>query len=86
MRDSTAESMKYTDCQRTKMVQINEVKKLLHSSATEDTISLLVLSSLKKKVNFINSSQNEGLSPSGIALSFDGFGLISWTVFGFSAL
>jgi hypothetical protein len=39
--------------------------------------------SVKKKVNFINSSQNEGLSPSGIALSFDGFGSISWTVFGF---
>jgi hypothetical protein len=33
---------------------------------------------VKKKVNFVNSSQNEGLSPSGIALSFDGFGSISW--------
>jgi hypothetical protein len=31
-----------------------------------------------KKVNFINLSENEGLSPSGIALSFDGFGSISW--------
>jgi hypothetical protein len=31
---------------------------------------------VKKKVNFINSSQNEELSPSGIALSFDGFGSI----------
>jgi hypothetical protein len=30
-----------------------------------------------KKVNFINSSQNEGLSPSCITLSFNGFGLIS---------
>jgi hypothetical protein len=26
---------------------------------------------VKKKVNFINSSQNEGLPPSCIALSFD---------------
>jgi hypothetical protein len=25
-----------------------------------------------------NSSQNEGLSPSGIALSFEGFGSILW--------
>jgi hypothetical protein len=33
---------------------------------------------VKKKVNFINSSQNEELSPSCIALSFDGFGSISW--------
>jgi hypothetical protein len=32
----------------------------------------------KTKTNFINSSQNEGLSPSHIALSFDGFGSISW--------
>jgi hypothetical protein len=32
---------------------------------------------VKKKVNFVNSSQNEGLSPSGIALSFDRFGSIS---------
>jgi hypothetical protein len=37
---------------------------------------------VKIKVNFINSSQNEGLSPSGIALSFDGFGSISWIVLG----
>jgi hypothetical protein len=35
-------------------------------------------STVKKKVNFINSTQNEGLSPSCIALSFDGFGSISW--------
>ena len=27
---------------------------------------------------FVNSSQNEGLSPSCIALSFDRFGSISW--------
>jgi hypothetical protein len=32
---------------------------------------------VKKKVNFINSSQNERLSPSSIALSFDEFGSIS---------
>jgi hypothetical protein len=32
--------------------------------------------SVKKKVNFINSSQNKGLSPSFIALSFDGLGSI----------
>jgi hypothetical protein len=32
---------------------------------------------VKKEVN-VNSSQNEGLSPSGIAQSFDGFGSISW--------
>jgi hypothetical protein len=32
---------------------------------------------LYSKVNLVNSSQNEGLSPSGIALSFDGFGSIS---------
>jgi hypothetical protein len=31
-----------------------------------------------KKVNFINSSQNEGLPPSCIALSYYGFGAISW--------
>jgi hypothetical protein len=31
----------------------------------------------RKKVDFTNSSQNKGLSPSGIALSFDGFGSIS---------
>jgi hypothetical protein len=30
------------------------------------------------KSYFINSSQNEGLPPSGIALSFNGFGSISW--------
>jgi hypothetical protein len=29
-------------------------------------------------ISFINSSQNEGLPPSCIALSFDGFGSISW--------
>jgi hypothetical protein len=34
---------------------------------------------VKKKVNFVNSSQHGGSSPSGIALSFDGFG----TLFGF---
>jgi hypothetical protein len=33
---------------------------------------------VKKKVYFINSSQNEGLTPSFIAPSFDGFGSISW--------
>jgi hypothetical protein len=32
---------------------------------------------VKKKVNFINSSQNEELSSSCIALSFDGFGSVS---------
>jgi hypothetical protein len=32
---------------------------------------------VKKKGNFVNSSQHEGLSFSGIALSFDGFGSIS---------
>jgi hypothetical protein len=32
---------------------------------------------VKKKVNFVNSSQNEGSSPWGITLSFDGFGSIS---------
>jgi hypothetical protein len=32
---------------------------------------------VKKKVNFMNSSENEGLSPTCIALSFDGFGSIS---------
>jgi hypothetical protein len=32
---------------------------------------------VKKKVNYVNSPQNEGLSPSGIALSFIGFGSIS---------
>jgi hypothetical protein len=31
---------------------------------------------VKKNVNSMNSSQNEGLSPSCIALSFDGFGSI----------
>jgi hypothetical protein len=35
-------------------------------------------STVKKKVNFVNSSQNERLSPSGIALSVGGFGSISW--------
>jgi hypothetical protein len=29
---------------------------------------------VQKKIGFINSSQNEGLYPSCIALSFDGFG------------
>jgi hypothetical protein len=38
---------------------------------------------IKKKVNLINSSQNEGSSPSCIALSFDGFGSILWSVIGF---
>jgi hypothetical protein len=33
---------------------------------------------IKYKVNFINSFRNEGLSPSCIDLSFDGFGSISW--------
>jgi hypothetical protein len=33
---------------------------------------------VKKKVNFINLSQNEGLSPSCRALSFDEFGSILW--------
>jgi hypothetical protein len=42
-------------------------------------------STVTKKVNFINSSQNKGLSPSGIALSFDGFGPISWHSFWFSS-
>jgi hypothetical protein len=41
---------------------------------------------VKKKVNFINSSQNEGLYPSWIAPSFDGFGSISWHSIFFSAL
>jgi hypothetical protein len=31
----------------------------------------------EKKVNYVNSSKNEGLSRSDIALSFDGFGSIS---------
>jgi hypothetical protein len=35
-------------------------------------------STVRKKVNFINSSQNDGLSPSCIALSSDGFDSISW--------
>jgi exonuclease III len=34
-----------------------------------------------KKVNFINSTQNEGLSTPCIALSFDGFVSISWHVY-----
>jgi hypothetical protein len=46
-----------------------QTKKLIHS--------------LKKKVNFVNSSLNEGLSPSGIALSFYGFGSFHGTLFGF---
>jgi hypothetical protein len=32
----------------------------------------------EKKVHFINSSQNEGVSTSCIALSYDGFGSFSW--------
>jgi hypothetical protein len=43
----------------------------------------------KKRKNiihlFINSSQNEGLSPSGITLSIDGFGSISWHYVWFSS-
>jgi hypothetical protein len=35
------------------------------------------------KVNFVNSSQNEGLSPSGIALSFKGLAQFHGTLFGF---
>jgi hypothetical protein len=37
------------------------------------------------KVNFVNSSQNEGLSSSGIALSFVRFGSISWHSVWFSS-
>jgi hypothetical protein len=33
---------------------------------------------VRERVNFINSSQNEGLSPSYIALSLDGFSSFSW--------
>jgi hypothetical protein len=40
---------------------------------------------LLKKVNFINSSQNERLSPSGLALSFDKFDSISWQSLSFSS-
>jgi hypothetical protein len=36
-----------------------------------------ILTLSRKRVNFANSPQNEGLSSSGIALSFDGFGSIS---------
>jgi hypothetical protein len=54
-----------------------------NSSAVVRENFSLMNNSVKKKVNFINSSQNEGLSPSCIALSFDGFDSISWTVFGF---
>jgi hypothetical protein len=39
----------------------------------------------REKVNFLNSSQNEGLSPSGIALSFNWFGSISWHSVWFSS-
>jgi hypothetical protein len=39
----------------------------------------------KKRVNIVNSSQNEGLSRSGIALSFDGFSSISWHSVWFSS-
>jgi hypothetical protein len=38
----------------------------------------------KKDFVFLNSSQNEGLSPSGIALSFDRFGPIPWLFVQFS--
>jgi hypothetical protein len=38
---------------------------------------------VKRKLHFLNSSQNKGLSPSCIALSFDGFGSISWHCLGF---
>jgi hypothetical protein len=38
---------------------------------------------VKEKVKFENSSQNEGLSPSGIALSFDDFAQFHDTLFGF---
>jgi hypothetical protein len=42
---------------------------------------------VQKKVILINSSQNEGLSPSCIALSFNAFGSVSWRSMGdFSAL
>jgi hypothetical protein len=41
---------------------------------------------VKEKVNFMNSSQNEGSSPSCIALSFDGFGSMSWHSVWFSRL
>jgi hypothetical protein len=41
-------------------------------------LTRILTGSVKKKINWINLSQNEGLSPSYIALSFDGFGSISW--------
>jgi hypothetical protein len=41
--------------------------------------------SVSKKVNFINWSQNEWLSPSCKALSFDGFDSISWHSIFFSS-
>ena len=37
-----------------------------------------VRNGVKKKVNLVNSSQNEGLPPSVIDLSFDVFGSILW--------
>jgi hypothetical protein len=43
-------------------------------------------STVKRNANFINSSQNDELFPSCIALSFDGFGSISWYAVCFSAL
>jgi hypothetical protein len=50
----------------------------VYSLSNSDILSVYILVFLakKKKVNFINSSQNEGLSPSCIALSFDRFGSI----------
>jgi hypothetical protein len=40
---------------------------------------------VKKKQNFVNSYQNEGLSPSCIALFFDRFGSMSWHSIWFSS-
>jgi hypothetical protein len=40
---------------------------------------------VKKKENFVNSSQNKGLYPSEIGPSFDGFGSISWHAVWFSS-
>jgi hypothetical protein len=55
------------------------------SLSTAQLLSNLVLAlntnmnwTVKEKVNFVNSSQNKGLFPSCMALSFDGFGSISW--------
>jgi hypothetical protein len=56
-------------------------------STTAQYLSTLILAfikntnmnkTVKKKVNLINTSQNEGSSPSCLALSFDRFGSISW--------